>query len=45
MISHATLYNIANSLGALAMITVVLYHFLAVNARHVSKDFAGATIS
>ncbi|KAI6145284.1 hypothetical protein BKA82DRAFT_2356296 [Pisolithus tinctorius] len=33
MISHQTLYNLANSLGALAMITVVAYHFVAVNAR------------
>lgn len=38
MITHVTLYNLANSLGALAMITVVLYHFVAVNAKHVSKD-------
>ena len=37
MISHATLYNVANMLGALAMITVVLYHFVAVNAKRVTQ--------
>ncbi|KAJ6457168.1 hypothetical protein C8R47DRAFT_173078 [Mycena vitilis] len=31
MISHATLYSLANSLGVLAMVTVVGYHFVAVN--------------
>ncbi|KAF8415066.1 hypothetical protein L210DRAFT_558831 [Boletus edulis BED1] len=35
--SHQTLYNLANYLGALAMITVVAYHFVAVNARHVAQ--------
>ncbi|KAI6015002.1 hypothetical protein F5J12DRAFT_513407 [Pisolithus orientalis] len=38
MISHQTLYNLANSLGALAMITVVAYHFVAVNARYISAN-------
>lgn len=38
MISNATLYNLANGLGALAMLTVVAYHFVAVNARYLSKD-------
>ncbi|KAJ7077922.1 hypothetical protein B0H15DRAFT_861420 [Mycena belliarum] len=38
MISHQTLYSLANSLGVLAMVTVVGYHFLAVNAKYLSKD-------
>ncbi|KAI0342435.1 hypothetical protein BDW22DRAFT_1484660 [Trametopsis cervina] len=38
MISHATLYNLANGLGALAMLTVVAYHFVAVNARSLSGE-------
>ena len=42
MISHATLYNLTNSLGAFAMLTVVVYHFVAVNARSMSKNIAGA---
>ncbi|KAJ7760377.1 hypothetical protein B0H16DRAFT_570126, partial [Mycena metata] len=37
MISHATLYSLANSLGVLAMVTVVGYHFVAVNAKYLSK--------
>lgn len=37
MISHNTLYNLANSLGVLAMLTVVAYHFVAVNAKHLAK--------
>ncbi|KAH9925142.1 uncharacterized protein B0H18DRAFT_1010050 [Fomitopsis serialis] len=36
MISHSELYNLANSLGCLAMLTVVAYHFVSVNARHLS---------
>ena len=36
MISHDTLYLLANSLGWLAMLTVVGYHFVAVNGRHMS---------
>ncbi|KAI0705518.1 hypothetical protein C8Q76DRAFT_751252 [Earliella scabrosa] len=43
MISHMTLYNLANSLGALAMLTVVLYHFVAVNARQLGKS--GSAVS
>ena len=38
MIGHNELYNLTNSLGALAMFTVVAYHFLAVNARSLSKE-------
>ena len=38
MISHATLYNLANSLGMLAMFTVVLYHFVSVNARQLARS-------
>ena len=37
MISNNTLYNLANSLGALAMLTVVAYHFVAVNARYLKE--------
>ena len=37
MISHQTLYSLANSLGVLAMLTVVGYHFVAVNARYLEK--------
>ncbi|PCH37489.1 hypothetical protein WOLCODRAFT_158207 [Wolfiporia cocos MD-104 SS10] len=36
MITHMELYNLANTLGMLAMVTVVAYHFVAVNAKHVS---------
>lgn len=35
MITHATLYALANTLGSLAMVVVVAYHFLAVNAKYV----------
>ena len=45
MISHTTLYNLANSLGMLAMFTVVLYHFVAVNARHLEKSAHGSSIA
>ncbi len=38
MITHQTLYNLANSLGILAMLTVVGYHFVAVNARYLAKN-------
>jgi hypothetical protein len=44
MISHVTLYNLANSLGALAMVTIVLYHVVAVNAKHVAKNVNGASL-
>ncbi|EPQ51857.1 S-adenosyl-L-methionine-dependent methyltransferase [Gloeophyllum trabeum ATCC 11539] len=37
MISHETLYGLANSLGACAMLTVLAYHFLAVNAKYVGQ--------
>jgi len=37
MISHTTLYNLANALGVMAMITVVAYHFVAVNGRYMTK--------
>lgn len=40
MISHNTLYTLANSLGALAMLTIVLYHFVAVNSRTLAKNSA-----
>ena len=35
MITNTTLLNLANSLGLLAMITVVAYHVVAVNARYL----------
>lgn len=35
--SHNTLLALANSLGVLAMITVVGYHFVAVNARYLAN--------
>ncbi|KAL6306987.1 hypothetical protein BKA93DRAFT_823807 [Sparassis latifolia] len=38
MISHNDLYNLANTLGALAMVTVVAYHVVAVNARHLQEQ-------
>ncbi len=38
MISHATLLTLANSLGLMAMVTVIGYHFVAVNAKHLTKD-------
>lgn len=38
MISHQTLYTLANSLGILSMVTVVGYHIVAVNAERMSKD-------
>lgn len=44
MISHVTLYNLANGLGVLAMFTVVLYHAVAVNAKHVAKNVSGTTL-
>lgn len=44
MMSHQTLYNLANYLGALAMITVVAYHFVAVNARYLAKNGASSWI-
>jgi len=38
MISHQTLYALANSLGILAMVTVIGYHFVTVNARQLSGN-------
>lgn len=40
MISHETLYNLANTLGFLAMFTVVGYHIVAINARYLVKEKA-----
>lgn len=37
MISHDTLYSLANYLGWMAMLTVVGYHIMAVNGRYMSK--------
>ena len=36
MITHEQLYSLANSLGWLAMVTVVGYHFVAVNGEEMS---------
>jgi len=38
MITHDTLYALANGLGALAMVTVVAYHFVAVNSQLLSNN-------
>jgi hypothetical protein len=35
--SHETLYVLANTLGVLAMLTVIGYHFVAVNARYLAQ--------
>ncbi|KAI0267330.1 hypothetical protein BC834DRAFT_74148 [Gloeopeniophorella convolvens] len=40
MISHDTLYSLANTLGALSMLTIVAYHFIAVNAKYVTRGAA-----
>ena len=45
MITHNTLYNLANGLGALAMLTVVLYHFVAVNSRQLAKNAGGSSVA
>ena len=45
MISNTTLYNLANSLGMLAMLTVVLYHFVAVNARQLARGGTTGAVS
>ena len=37
MITAVTLYNLANGLGATAIVLIVCYHFLAVNAKHLSS--------
>jgi Oligosaccaryltransferase len=42
MITHDTLYSLANTLGALAMCTVVVYHFIAVNAKYVTRGSVAA---
>lgn len=38
--THDTLYSLANTLGVLAMFTVVLYHFVAVNSKYVTAGAA-----
>ncbi|TFK75653.1 hypothetical protein BDN72DRAFT_757375 [Pluteus cervinus] len=38
MISHNTLYGLANALGILAMFTVIGYHFVAVNAKYLGEE-------
>ncbi|KAF5309108.1 hypothetical protein D9611_008543 [Ephemerocybe angulata] len=39
MMSHNTLYSLANALGILSMITAVSYHIISVNAETMSKDY------
>lgn len=38
MITNSELYNLANTLGMLAMVTVVAYHVVAVNAKHMHEQ-------
>jgi hypothetical protein len=40
MISHQTLYYLANALGVLAMMTVLGYHVVVVNARYLGQQKA-----
>ena len=42
MITHDTLYSLANTLGTLAMCTVVVYHFIAVNAKYITRGSPAA---
>lgn len=44
MISHETLYTLANVLGSLAILLTVTYHFVAVNAKTLSKGAGNAGI-
>jgi hypothetical protein len=44
MISHDTLYTLANSLGVLAMVTAVGYHVIAVNERHLGGKVAETVV-
>ena len=45
MITHQTLYSLANSLGLCAVVVVLAYHFVAVNARHLQQNHnAGAAV-
>ena len=44
MISHETLYNLANVLGSLAILLTVLYHFVAVNAKSLSRGPGNAGV-
>ena len=37
MISDTTLTNISNGLGIAAMLFIVLYHFVAVNGKHMEE--------
>lgn len=40
MISHHTLYFLTNTLGVLAMLTVVGYHVVVVHARYLGQQKA-----
>jgi len=44
MISHDTLYGLANVLGSLAILLTVAYHFVAVNAKTLSKGGGNAGV-
>ena len=46
MMTHETLYNLANALGLCAVLAVLAYHFVAVNARHLAaKSVEGSRSS
>ena len=38
MITHQTLLTLANTLGVMAMVTAVGYHFVAVNERYLAGE-------
>lgn len=44
MISHEGLYNLANTLGSLAVLLAVGYHFVAVNAKALSAGGGDAGV-
>ncbi|KAH8112331.1 hypothetical protein DFH11DRAFT_1879124 [Phellopilus nigrolimitatus] len=44
MMTHQTLYNLANALGLCAVFSVLAYHFVAVNARQLQHG-AGAGVA
>jgi len=45
MIGNDTLYNLANGLGSLAMLSVVAYHFLDVNAKALSTGSGNSGVT
>jgi hypothetical protein len=38
MINHDQLFNLANALGIASMAAVIAYHFIEINASHLSKS-------